>query len=478
MVEQDFWGQFHEQQEPPQEEIQEQAELLNDSTEDFNWENYESPSTFQGNPNPTSDESTISYLGRNLATNISRIAEQQAGKPGNLEKFSTDTLASLPQVGGLLGWGIAALIGKDNWEKMIRGPKFGGEDKQFFPTSEELKDLSQTLTQGYTKPRTKGEERFQEGIEDISAITSPTRLPSPRNFLVRNISIPAAANVGKNVVDFMGFGEDKANLAKYGIWTTLSLLDLVNAPRYASELMNRGRNGIPSNTPINVQSLEQELNQLESLPEMVASDPRTASARQQINSIREMLRNGRNDVRSLMTAYDGVNAVKRSKDLYELSRGDKRFARRALDRINNLLRTEISNSAQNYPEALQNWNDGLGAWASIHESNRIQNWISNLATGKYARVLTGPAAALFGGTIYGGMQNPAYALSGVGAAQAAYQTGKVAYRVMNNPTLADYYFRAISSAINENAPSFIKNYNKINKKLEKKEKSNNKKKKT
>ncbi len=58
--------------------------------------------------------------------------------------------------------------------------------------------------------------------------------------------------------------------------------------------------------------------------------------------------------------------------------------------------------------------------------------------------------------------------SGLGVA-ATYKTGKTLYRMWESPTLRNYYFDAISAAQRENAPAFIKNYNKLNKELEKSE---------
>ena len=69
------------------------------------WGNFQSPLTFQGDEDPTSDENGLDYFIRNAATNASRVAEQVGGRYGNIEKFAKDTLSNIPQSGGILGLG-------------------------------------------------------------------------------------------------------------------------------------------------------------------------------------------------------------------------------------------------------------------------------------------------------------------------------------------------------------------------------------
>jgi hypothetical protein len=428
------------------------------------WGDFLSPETYQGEEDPTAEESTLGYIVRNITANASRLGEQFFGRRGNLEKMGKDILSNMPELGGLLGYGLSELMGPAAWEKMVKGPP---GRQQTFPTSENLKELSQELTGGYTKPKTPGEEKFQGYTEDVGSTIGGARNISARNIAVNNLGIPIAANAVKETIEGLGFGTDKATYTKLGVWTALSLLGNVNAPQFASQLMNQGRNGIPNQLPFNVPRLQQRMQAVSRAPYMLHADPRTNLAREELANINRDLANGQTTVRSLMTTYDGVNAAKRNRGLFEFNRDDQNFARAAIDRVRNAVRDEIMDAGGQYPQALNSWRSGIQAWAVIHQSRGITNWIDGLARGPYAKLLSGPAAALFGVGSFGAYKSPLIAGPLSVATPLVYKTGQTAYRVWQDPNLSRYYWASIAAAQRENAPAFISNYNKLNKALEK-----------
>lgn len=445
----------------PQQEEQQQAPSLEEQPEQkLSWGDFQTPTTYQGEVDPEDEESAIGTVGRNLAQLGSRVTEQVLGYYGNIEKSAKNLLADVPQSAGLLGWGLSKLIGEDKWKRLIHG---GPQEKQMIPTSEDLKQASSKLTGGYTDPKGKSETAISETVEDIAALLRG----GGRTGWMKNLGIPVIANTAKQVVKETGFGEDKANIAKAAVWLPMMLADSVNGPRYASQLMNQGRNQTPANLQFDVPRLQQRLQQIQNDPMLLRSDPRTLLARQQIAAIEQDLANGMTTQRALMNAYDGINAAKRSRSMFELGRNDQNFARRAIDRVRDAVGDEIRLTGRQTPQALQNWQNGLTAWATVHRSNALTNWIQRAATGPYAKILTGPAAGLFGIGAYGASKSPLVTLTGAGAAPAAYKTGQILYRAYNNPTLRNYYFNAINAANAENLPVFLHNYQKLNKEIEK-----------
>jgi len=405
------------------------------------WGEFLSPTTFQGDPDPTEDESFFETVKRNALSNTARFVERIAGGIGDIEKFAKDTLANLPKSGGYIGEAISSLIGQDRWEKIVRGAP---GQQQKFPTSEMLKKGTELVSGDYTKPKTPKEASLHQ------------------NLLVT----PVVANAVKEVVEGLGFGEEKAQMAKASVWLPMSLAFNVNAPRYASELMNRGRQGIPNTVQADVPRFLNRLDQIERSPLLISTDPRTALARQTINSLRNDLANGQTNAQSLMTMYDGVNAAKRNRGMFELNRTDQNFARRAIDQVRNAVRDEIKDAAHQYPNALQDWQNGVTAWSVIHRSNAISNWVQDLAKGPYSKLLSGPTAALFGVSAYGGIKSPLIAGTSAAVLPATYKTGQTLFRIWNDPNLARYYWSAISGAMGQNIPAFISNYEKLNNKLQ------------
>lgn len=454
--------------EPIQQESQEKE------PENFQWGNYDSPDTYQGELN-ANEEDNLQWLVRNITANASRLGEQIVGLPGNLEQMGKDILTNMPSTGGILGYSIEKLVGPEKWKQIVNGsPELKGS--QIFPQSKQVKKASEEVSKGYTKAKTKGEERFQETFEDVTSTLLTRRPVNFRNVAVNNLGIPIASNVVKNVVEDLGFGSDKATYSKLGTWTALSLLGNINAPQFASNLMNQGRNGIPTTTTINLPRFQTRLQNVANDPHLLHADPRSALARQQLAAIQNDLANGQTTVRSLMTTYDGINAAKRNRSLFELNKNDQAFARRAIDRVRDAVRDEIMDAGAAHPQALESWRNGIQAWSVIHQSRGITNWIESIAKGPYSKILSGPAAGLFGVSSYGAFKAPIIAGPLTVATPAAYKTIQTAYRVWQDERLAQYYWNSIRAAQTENLPAFLNNYNKLNEKLDSTEKKSKSKK--
>lgn len=438
--------------------------------QNFDWGNFQDPSTYQGEPDPTEDESMFGYITRNLSANASRLGEQFFGRHGNIEKMGKDILTNYPMSAGVLGWALSELVGPEKWENMVRGKS----KQQMLPTSENLKEISQTLTEGYTKPKTKGEEKLQGYTEDVGSTISGRNLTSPnaRNIALNNFVTPVAANATKDIVEDLGFGKDKANIAKAMVWTPLSLAFNVNASKYAANLMNNGRNGFNQNIQADIPRYQNSINKISK--NMLQGDPRSSLAQQQIAGINNDIAQGQTSIRDLMTRYDALNAAKRDRGLFSLTPGDRRSAIRNIDMVRDGIREEINHIGQVNPQALESWKNGILAFSTIHRSNAISNWVQGIAKGPYAKILTGPAAALFGIGSYAGMKSPIISGPSAIGIPAAYKTGQTIYRMWNNKNLSNYYWDAILDAQKENIPSFINNYNKLNKEIEKSDSVNKK----
>jgi hypothetical protein len=457
----DEFDQSNFESQPEQSQIQQ--------NEPKSWGEFQSPHTYQGPVDPTAEEDTLGYIARNLLSFQSRGAEQVLGKPGNIEKFGKDVLSNFPSMGGALGYGISQLIGPERWEMLVKGPP--GQQQQL-PTSQNIRQVTKNATKGYTEPKTPNEAKVNEFIEDVAS-TLTGRQPKvlgrtpKQTALINNLGIPAAANAVKQVVSGLGFGEDMATISKLGIWTALSLVGNINASNYASDLLNKGREGVPDNLQISVPRIIKRLSSVGS--KLLRSDPRNDIARQRIAKVEEDLANGQTSVRDMMDAYHGVNASKRSKGMFEIGqRPDVEFARSAVDKVKNAINDEILEAAASHPEALENWRNGIQSWAVIQQSKRLTNWIQDKIRAPGGKTITGVALPLFGLTGAGAAVKAPLVAGSIGAATVPlYKAGQVAFRVYQDPRLSHYYWNALSAAAKQDFPMFLNNYNKLNKGLEK-----------
>jgi hypothetical protein len=452
------WGTF-QTPEPEERERQAPRELEEDEKQPI-WGDFQNPNSYQGKINEN-EEGPVEYLARNAAAWTSRLGEQYFGRLGNYEKMLNQGI----------GWAMKNLMGEENFSKMEKKVEeslpFLPKELYLFPSSEKLKEASEQLTGGYTKPKTKGEEKVQGIVEDVgSTITGRgIRNPNLRDIAINNFTIPAVANVGKIVAEDAGFSENTGNTIKTAIWFPLALWSGVNGGRYASNLMNQARNGYNRNVQVDVNRYQNNLNRAAN--QMLHNDPGSALAQQQIAGIRQDLANGQTSILDLFTRYDAINRAKRDRGLFALNPTDRAAAIRNINEVRDLVRAEIEQIGQANPQALRNWQNGVLAWSTIHRSRALGNWVESLVKGPHAKILSGPALALFGVGSAAATKAPLIAGPSAYGAPAVYKTAQIGYRMIIDPTLRRYYYNAISAALNENAPAFVSNYVKLNERLKK-----------
>lgn len=422
------------------------------------WGSNPTPSSYQGEPEEESEIGLFPELKRNLFQHAARGTEQILGFAGNTENFARSSNTINSALNALFGFEPA------------------GNRTTILPTSKELRDINKGLTQGYSEPKGKAEAAASELTEDIVSLARG----GGRRSLIKNFGIPIAANAAKQAVKEYGFGEEKGDIAKAAVWLPLMLMDSVNAPRYASNLMNYARRNTPDTLQFNVPRLQTSLNRLLNNPQLLHTDPRSAPARQVIANLQRDLDNGMNTQQALMTAYDGINAAKRNRSMFDFNRNDLNYARRQLDRVRVAVGNEIRATGRQFsPQVIDAWQDGVTAWATIHQSRAITNEVERMLKGPYAKMLHGPASALFGlgaYSIYQSQKAPIVPLSAFAALPAAYKGYQFAYRVWRNPVLRRYYTNALNAATQENREVFLSNYKKLTEALEKEFGSGSKKK--
>lgn len=462
MVNQSFsWDQFQSPQ-PTQPQPEKQEEKPSTQKKEFSWGELQNTSTYQGKPDPTADESTFGYLLRNAISHTARAYEGSIGKYGNVEKLVRTAIAKAPSAFGLLGKSIYELVGKENWEKFFLGEK---GDSHLLATPEDIRQLTEMGTGDYTKPKTKNEKRTQELSGDIGSLGGGPSATVGRT-LVNKLGIPAAANAAKGAVEELGFGEDKGNWTKMAAWLSLSLLNNVNGAAYAAGMMNQGRQGFGPNVSANVPRYEGSINR--HARSFLQGDPRSSLAQQQVAGIRDDIASGRTTMADLMNRYDAINAAKRDRGLFDLSKIDRASARRNIDQVKIAVKDEIEHLGRSNPQALQSWQDGIKAFSVIHRSNSFTNSVQEALTGPYAKLLSTPVAGLFGGSLYGAAKAPGMVIGGAAIAPALYKTAQVGFRVWNDPNLSFYYWNALNFLRQENHGAFIKNFVELDKEYDKK----------
>lgn len=382
------------------------------------------------------DEQVQRDIERSQATNTSRIFESVLGLPGDLVNFA----------GGLFGFEPNA------------------------PGSEKFKQISENLTEGYTKPQNEFEESVGETMQDIALFA----VPGAKHYsIARNIGIPIVANLTKEGLKYSGAGEGKQAAGKIGTMVLLDLLshrkNLGTAKEYASNLFQKADEAIPKGLSINSTNLEKSLNSLENAFKAGGEKPSTGDALKKISEIKNEIKNGKIDLKKLVAYRPAIN------EWIDKYKGFDIQASPAIRKkiINNLnqVKGEVIKAAEEYgakynPEYLNLSRSANEAYSAYTQSNKISNFIEKHAASKLkstgAKALLGGALATAGGatTAMGG------ALGGAGAASAGlgYKIFKTILR-SKSPTLRNHYFNIIEGAAKGNSAQVIKNAKALDKEL-------------
>lgn len=386
-------------------------------------------STQSPKQNYISDEDIERDIERNQARSFSRIGESLLGAPGDISSF-------------LLG-----LFGKE---------------QNILPTSEKLRGVSEKLTGGYTKPQSEIEEKGDEFFSDIGSMLTPG---AGKYNLIRNLGIPLVGSLVKEGFKYADQDEENASAAKIGTMIGLDLIahrGLGGVKKFSGNLFKQAEQAIPEGSSMNAKNLQASLISLEDNLKKGGSRPSTERALKKIKEIKKDIHNDSVDIKKLVAYRPSINELIDELGGFEIQL-PKKIRQRAIGNLNDVKRTVINGleeygKAQN-PEFLKLHKAANESWAAYENSNKIAKFLK-----KHVGAVKNPATKAVLGLLPVGAgaayASPMGALIGAGATGAAaggYQGFKIFHRVMNSPTLRNYYFNILNGSIAGNTPQVIKN---------------------
>lgn len=367
------------------------------------------------------------------AQQTSRMIEGVAGLPGDLVNFA----------GSLFGYDIGA------------------------PGSQKLREVSENISQGYTKPKNEFEEKVGETMQDIALFA----LPGAKHYSVaRNIGIPILANLAKEGIKYAGAGEGKQAAGKIGTMVILDLLShrkaLGSAKEYASSLFQKADEEIPKGLSINSTNLEKSLNALETSLKAGGERLATGDALKKISEIQSEIKNGKIDLKSLVAYRPSINEWIDKYKGFDIQ-ASPAIRKKIIHNLNQV-KGEVIKAAEDYgskynPEYLKLSQSANEAYAAYGQSNKISNFIQKHASSKLksagAKALLGTALATppgIAGIALGGTASVGTALG--------YKLFKTILR-SKSPTLRNHYFQILEGASKGNASQVVKNAKALDKEL-------------
>lgn len=364
---------------------------------------------------------------RNVAQGTSRIGETVLGLPGDLSNF-------------------------------VRGI-FGDESETNLPTSSSLREKSEKLSQGYTKPKNEFEEKSGEVLQDIASFMLPG---SGKYNLVRNIGIPIVANLVKEGAKYTG-NEKLAEAAKIG---TMVVLDLMHhkgsgAKKYAGNLFNESEKLIPEGATISSPKLEKSLVNLEKSLSSGGSAPSKEKALKKISEIQSKMNKGEIEVKELIDFRKNINEIKSELGGFEIQL-PKHIKKKAIANLD-LVKNQVIKYLDEYgsttnPEFNKLNRSANEAWGAYENSDKIATFIKKSAKGIAKSPATKSLLGLSG--LSGAVMYPAIAAKASLTAiplYAGYESYKILHQVMKSPTLRKFYGNILKGAASGNAAQVSKN---------------------
>lgn len=433
---------------------QEEKKKLDQKSDKFNFENY-LPETFP-------EENKFDSLLRQGAQYSSRALERVGGFYEDTRNFIKNIVISSYENAALSGREPKKQREAPEWLKNLFESS-PGEMGISGPTSSELREISEEITGGYTKPRTFAEEKIGNVIGDITS-----SLLGGKKSIKNNLFIPLGANLIETAMETANFEKKSQTYGKLGSWFLMGLAANKNANKFAGELQNQARNNIIPNTPFSMQKLGNELRPLNR--KWISGDPRSQSAKSQINDIISDIRQNKNTVDDLITRIDAINAEIDLKGGFDYAMKVPKTVRIAeiknLNKVKGAIYNTLEESLINQPGSFNKFIEAQQATAAIGKSNKFM---------EFAKKHWKQSASIGLGSLLGGLYfDPTMAAIGSASLIALHKTGQVAMRMAKSPQLKKYYLNAVKASSENNIPVFIQNMEKLDNQMLKEEKKTKK----
>ncbi len=336
-----------------------------------------------------------------------------------------------------------------------------GKEQNILPTSQQLRQKSESLSKGYTKPKTEFEENIGELASDVVSMAIPG---SSHYSFARNIGIPIVGNLVKEGLKYNN--SDEKNQA-YGKVGTMLALDLMSGnkggvKKYVTSLFNKSEAAIPKGVSIQASELEKSLTNLEKELSKGGKRPTTTKALEKVKEIKDEIKNGKIDVKRLAAYRPSINEAIDEMGGFNLEL-PKKLKPVAIRNLNNV-KSEVIKTLDQYgekfnPEFLKYHKESNEGFAALQKSNLIGNFIKDkipyVPQSKALHTIFGYAPAV-GIAALAAKAGPGTAF-GATVALGGYQGIKILHQIMNSPTLRKYYTNVLKDASKRNVAGASKN---------------------
>lgn len=380
-----------------------------------------------------------------------RINESLLGNTGNILDFAADSsLYIFEEMFGYSPKMRELLYGEDfaNVGSGALGFALGAK----IPTTEDLRDITKSLTGEELEPKNAFEARIQEIWGDFGAALAPGGTLG-KVSLGRTLGTVIGSNLSAEGLKQLDFGEGAQTAGKIGTMFLMGLMSQESARNYSKRLLSEAEEAIPSGASVNARGLIRRNNEIIRELDLGIETAGKAQIEKIARQINEKTVNGTLSLKEGFQINRDLNEL-----IFDIAGGPEELARarRLLLPLKSNLHETINAAKDDFPEVIGLWQDGNRAYAGVSASNKVSDFISR--QGKDYRKLDQNTKALLGATGAGA--------SLTGSAVAAI--AEIIHQVSSDPVLSKFYAKTLSAALNENQAGFIKQANNLDKALKRK----------
>lgn len=368
----------------------------------------------------------------------------------------------LPAIGGLPGDLASLTEGAANWiANQVTGINVGeefkkrtGKEQARIPTSADLTEKFDALTESKYVPQNEKEEFLDELGGDIATLLIPANKPGKA---FKALGVAVGSNLAKEGVKYLGAGEGSQTATKLGTMTFLSMFNPGGVKRYVNELYQKADAVLPEGASIGSKKYVAELNNLErKLKHGIRHTESTNAVVEQIKNAKDYAKKGKLEIKDITDAKIKLNDIRRQKVYDPQLRGKEvqKGLEKNFNKLSNILDNAVETYGKENPEYLKFYKDAQSGYRGIQQSKQASNFIKK-TVGKHKNLILGAELAhLF----YSPISAVPTGILGVGGLKSF----ELMKRIMDSKVLRKYYLDVIKGASQESAPTVIRNMKKLN----------------
>lgn len=330
------------------------------------------------------------------------------------------------------------------------------------PTSEQLQQLSEKATKGYTKPKTEFERRAGEFAGDVASFI-PGGGATPLKMISRIVGVPLIGQIAEETSKALGAKPNAQQYIKYG---SMLLSDIIlgrgkGTKQRGFDLLNEAKADIPVGAKADASKFIKTLDALETELSAGVSGPHKSDALKAIKDIKAQITpNNEIPARLFTQIREDINKIIDSKKGFQIGGEPPKTRKAAVSNLqkvkNEVITTANEWGKKNAPDFAKKWSEANEILAVSEKSKQMADLFSKLK-------INNPVAQFLLGIKY-----PGLIMTGKVTQKALEKVIPPAIKYVQSPAIRKIYNNIMKEAMKGNVQNVARLASKFDKLADKK----------